>query len=133
MKFRYSVRLFVWLLRTLGQSLLKPIIPITIKFKKTALDYAVLLDSGADFNVFHSDIGEYLGLDISSGPKEYFGGIEETGGAVAYLHKIKLIIGGQELETLVGFSADIAKYGFGILGQKGFFDYQVGDIELKLK
>ena len=43
-------------------------------------------------------------------------------------------------ETIVGFSYDIAKHGFGILGQKGFFDKFVvnfdlvkEEIELKLR
>jgi len=39
-------------------------------------------------------------------------------------------IGGWNYKTTVGFSYDIAKHGFGILGQKGFFDIFVVKFDL---
>ena len=84
--------------------------------------------------------GEALGLNIKSGKKLNFGGIQEAGAAEAFMHEVTIIIGGWKHKTTVGFSYDIAKGGYGILGQKGFFDifcvkfdYPKEEIELKQK
>lgn len=122
MKFPYHKLLLPQRSDYFGSSILKPIIPIKIIAEGKELRYAALIDSGADFCIFDAEIGEYLGLDVESGSREGFGGIQEQGGAVAFLHKVILSIGGLESKTTVGFSYDIARYGFGILGQKGFFD-----------
>ncbi len=105
-----------------GLSILKPIIPIKISVGGNELRYAALIDSGADFCIFDAEIGEYLGLNIKLGKREEFGGIQERTGAEAFLHNTTINIGGWDYKTIVGFSYDIAKRGFGILGQKGFFD-----------
>ncbi|MFY9484730.1 MAG: hypothetical protein WAP74_03885 [Patescibacteria group bacterium] len=121
-----------------GNSIVKPIIPIEIKFGEESARYQALIDSGADFCIFDAPIGEYLGIDVKSGIKENFGGIQDRGGATAYLHEVTLNIGGWDYRTTVGFSYDIAKHGFGVLGQKGFFelfqlkfDYRNEEIEIK--
>lgn len=123
-----------------GSYILKPIIPIKISYKENSLKYGALIDSGADFCIFDAEIGEYIGIDIKSGVKEIFGGVQELGKAEAFLHKINLNIGGWDYKATVGFSYDIAKHGFGILGQKGFFDlfsikfdFMKAEIELKEK
>ena len=113
-----------------GSSILKPIIPMKIVFDHSELRYAALIDSGADFCIFDAKIGEYLGIDIKSGKKEPFGGIQEKGGAQAFLHEVVLNIGGWKYKSVVGFSYDIAAHGFGILGQKGFFDLFIVKFDL---
>ena len=113
-----------------GKFILKPIIPVKISKSDIVLQYAALIDSGADFCIFDAEIGEYLGLNVRSGQRTNFGGIQERGGASAFLHKIKVNVGGWDYETTVGFSYDIAKNGFGILGQKGFFDIFVVKFDL---
>lgn len=124
----------------LGNFLLKSIIPIRISYKHKSAKYAALIDSGADFCIFDAHIGEYLGIDVTSGEKETFGGVQEAGLATAYFHEVDMTIGGWEYKTIVGFSYDIAKHGYGILGQKGFFslfkitfDYSAGKMELVSK
>ncbi len=107
----------------LGSSILKPLIPIKISMGNNIVSYAALIDSGADICIFHAELGKYLGLDIESGKREEFGGVQERGGAHAYLHKVTLNIGGWDYETTIGFSSSIADYGYGILGQRGFFDH----------
>jgi predicted aspartyl protease len=123
-----------------GSSLLKPIIPavITNPHNGKSIKYAALIDSGADFCIFDAEIGDYLNIDIKSGQKEIFGGIQDRGGATAYLHKIEIEIGGWKYKATVTFSYDIAERGYGIFGQKGFFDifsvkfdYLKEEIELK--
>lgn len=122
MKFRYHKLALPQRSDYFGWSILKPIIPVKIIIGNELLDYAALIDSGADFCIFPADLGEYLGLDIRSGTSEIFGGIQEKAGAEAFLHRVRLSIGGWQYKTTIGFSYDVAKYGFGILGQKGFFD-----------
>lgn len=114
-----------------GKFILKPIIPIKISHSNTTLQYASLIDSGADFSIFDAQIGEYLGLNIRLGTQIQFGGIQDFGSAKAYLHKINLEIGGHNVRTDIGFSYDISKDGYGILGQKGFFDIFVVKFDLK--
>lgn len=138
MKFSYRKIILKEHSKLFGFSLLKPIIPITILSNEKQVSYLALIDSGADFCIFDAAIGIYLGIDIKKGEQINFGGIQETGQAEAYLHKITLNIGGFSYETIVGFSDCIAKRGFTILGQKGFFDkfsvkfdYSKSEIELK--
>ena len=42
---------------------LRPVLPITVKSGGKAIKYGALIDSGADHNVFHAEIGEALGID----------------------------------------------------------------------
>lgn len=122
MKFRYLKFPLAKRSDLFGIALLKPIIPVEIVYGGAKLRYAALIDSGADFCIFDGEVGEQLGIKVRSGSREIFGGIQERGGAEAFLHKVVLNVGGCDYKTIVGFSYDIAKHGFGILGQKGFFD-----------
>ena len=140
MKFPYIKFLLSVRSSYFGSSILKPIIPIKITVGSLTVRYGALIDSGADFCIFDVGIGEYLGIDIETGIKTSFGGIQERGGAVAYIHSVFLDIGGNSYKTTIGFSRDIAKYGYGILGQKGFFnlfkvkfDYRKAEIEITPK
>lgn len=105
-----------------GQAVLRPIIPLEVIYNNRSLGYAALIDSGADFCIFDAEIGEYLGIDIRSGKREVFGGIQDRDGAEAFLHEVIISVGGWPYKMTVGFSYDIASHGFGVLGQKGFFD-----------
>ncbi len=140
MKFNYSKLPLTKRSSLFGLSILRPIIPTTVKVNNRVITCWVLIDSGADFCIFDAEIGEYLGIDIKSGSEEVFGGIQERGSAKAYLHKVVVSIGGYDYQIVAGFSYDIAKFGCAILGQKGFFDkfsvkfdYQKEEIELKEK
>lgn len=138
MKFRYSKFQLTEPSDFFGRHILKPVIPVRLLYNNNSIDYSALIDSGADFCIFDAEIGEYLGIEIRSGAREFFGGIQEKAAAEVFLHQVSLNIGGWDYKTVVGFSYDIAKHGFGILGEKGFFDifivkfdYSKGEIELK--
>lgn len=105
-----------------GKFILKPIIPIKISRVDIEVKYVALIDSGADFCIFDAGIGEYLKLDVKSGVEVGFGGIQNAGTAKAYLHRVNLEIGGVQFQSDIGFSYDISDRGYGIFGQKGFFD-----------
>lgn len=101
----------------------RPVISIAVKFHDKKIDYLALIDSGADFCIFHSEIGEYLGIDIKSGKKLEFFGV--TGDKkVAYFHHITICVGGHDKDCYCGFAPDFTaqRMPYGILGQKGFFD-----------
>ncbi len=123
-----------------GSSVLKPVIPVRIACGDNSLQYSALIDSGADFSIFHSEIGEALGMNITDGLKVSFGGVQKEIMAGAYLHAVTLVIGGRKFNTMVAFSNDISKKSYGIVGQKGLFDlfsvkfdYLKEEIELKQK
>lgn len=119
----------------------RPVIPIEVKYGENKIKYLALIDSGADFCVFHAQIGEAIGIDIKKGKVlEYYGinGDKEE----AFFHDISIIVGGWEKKCYCGFSykLDETKMPYGVLGQKGFFnlfkvlmDYEKEQIELKLK
>lgn len=100
----------------------RPIIPVTLSFKGNSVSYEVLIDSGADECVFDTEIAKILRLPLSEDKEKSFGGI---GGdeIKAYRQGIEMGIGGVSFVTEVYFSPDLSKVGYGILGQKGFFDH----------
>jgi hypothetical protein len=105
----------------LQKEILRPIIPIVLGYRNKKVRYPVLIDSGSDYCFFHKDIAEVLEIDWKKGKKLAFGGI--TGKkTIAYFCYLDLYIGGWEYKLYCGFSEVISPYGFGILGQYGFFD-----------
>ncbi|MCE9549015.1 retropepsin-like domain-containing protein [Candidatus Nomurabacteria bacterium] len=118
---------------------LRPVIGVNLKLNSKAINYEVLVDSGADICIFHSEVGEALGLDISKGkPREVFG----VGGKASlyYLHDVEIEVGGWTYKIEAGFMPDISGKTmlYGVVGQKGFFenfvikfDYKKQELELK--
>lgn len=122
------------------RSALRPILNIKLLFNDKSVKYPVLLDSGADFCIFHAEIAaDLLNLKVKNGkPLTFYG----TGGEpqTAYFHKINIELGGFDFDLYCGFSFDMKKLPYGILGQTGFFDrfriefdYSNKRIELKPK
>jgi hypothetical protein len=119
------------------KSSLRPVIRIDFDTSKGIMGYLVLIDSGADYCIFHAGIGEALGLKITEGKVMTFYGVSGQK-QKAYFHKVIFKIGGHEHACQVGFSYDLDKMAYGILGQDGFFDkwsvkfeYKKEKIELK--
>lgn len=112
MKFKY---------KKYGPGILRPVIPIEISYQNRSVPYEVLVDSGADFCIFDAEIGELLGIDITNGEPQEVGGI--TGKVETYyVHTVTMKVGGWPYHTKVGFLHNIARLGYGVVGQKGFFD-----------
>lgn len=118
---------------------LRPIIPIFFRIPKSGrkIGYEALVDSGADYNIFPAQVAEIMGLDITRGRLDIFAGV--GGGKYrAYFHPVKMCIGEWEYDTDCAFSYDVAPWGYGVLGQRGFFDraavrfnYQKEEIEIE--
>ena len=128
MKFRY---------KKYGPDVFRPVIPVELFYRDFSVKYEVLVDSGADFCIFNAEIGEALGIDIKSGEQRMVAGI--TGiNEFYYVHTITLKVGGYPHNIRAGFLPNINRLGYGVVGQKGFFDiffvkfnYPKREIELK--
>lgn len=131
MKFRY---------KRYSPSVLRPVIPIKVFYKGKGTRYEVLIDSGADISIFSSVVAETLGIKMTTGEKSLISGV--TGDVKPYwIHKVDLLIGERIFKNVkVGFFQGMEEDGYGIVGQKGFFelfvvkfDLKAEEIELKIK
>src|SRR3989338_5442240 len=100
----------------------RPILPVTLKHNKKELKYIALLDSGADFNIFHSDIAMVLDIDLTKLSKSSFSGINKGVRATMQMTIIEIGIDNYTFNAPVYFSSDISPDGYGIVGQLGFFN-----------
>lgn len=115
-----------------------PIISVGL-FNKSDLDKFVyikaMIDSGAGFSIFPSEIGKIIGLEIEKGILVPIQGIHKDT-CDTYLHDIVLEVGGWKFATHACFST---KELFSpVLGRDGFFSlfkvtmsYSKAQIELK--
>lgn len=130
MKFKY---------KKIAPGVIRPIIPIEIQYKGRKVRYEVLVDSGADSNIFDEQIGNPLGVKINSGKKGTAAGITGTPQTI-YAHKVKIVVGGYEYATEANFMLNMPPNVHAVVGQKGFFDlfvvkfdYQKAVLDLKPK
>ena len=100
----------------------RPILDITLRNGSSTLKYGVLVDSGADFNIFHIDVASLIGLDLSKAQDVPFGGIKDGAQCMGKLGLFEIGIDGIFFYSWAIFSADISSNGYAIVGQKGFFD-----------
>jgi aspartyl protease len=121
MKFRY---------KKYGPDVLRPVIPIEITYEERSIKYEALVDSGADFCIFDAQIAAILGIQVENGQSREVAGITGTKEKY-YVHSITLKIGGWPYKTDVGFLPNIARLGYGVVGQRGFFDKFVVKFDLQ--
>lgn len=112
MKFKY---------KKYGSHILRPVIPVEVIFNNLRVRYEVLVDSGADTCIFDAQIAEILGINLLNGIEEDVAGITGKKESM-YIHRLKLNIGGHIIESDVGFLVNIGFFGYGVVGQKNFFD-----------
>lgn len=101
----------------------RPIIPVQIKYRDKEVGYEALIDSGADSCIFHSEIAEILDISWEKGKPCSFGGIGGKFLKGFISSPIAISVGGHPIKTSVIFSEEIPSYGYGILGQEGFFRF----------
>lgn len=100
----------------------RPVIPVRVQVADRSRRSEVLVDSGADINVFSYELGEHLGIDVPSGKRaEILGFTGEP--EVFYLHPVELVINGHTIRTRAGFAKSLDDKPYGIVGQRGFFDF----------
>ncbi len=120
MKFKY---------KKYGPGVLRPVIPVEVAYGDRAVPYEVLVDSGADFCIFDAQIADILGIDVLRGERQEVWGITGVGEPY-YVHGITLKVGGWPHAVRAGFLPNIARLGYGVVGQKGFFDIFVVRFDL---
>jgi len=120
MKFKY---------KKYGPAILRPVIPVEIIYKNKSVPYEVLVDSGADFCIFDAQIGAILDIDIEAGEKSEVWGITGVGEPF-YFHPVKIKVGGWLYNIKAGFLPNIARLGYGVVGQRGFFDFFIVKFDL---
>lgn len=115
----------------------RPVVPIhVVSHQRVA--YEALVDSGADYSIFHAQIGEAIGLEVRKGRRVIFAGV----GGVAqegFRHPVKLEVGTWRLPCGVVFAYGL-KIPYGIMGQAELFDRfvvvfdrQAGWLDLRLR
>ena len=82
------------------------------------------MDSGSPTCMFHADICRSIGIrNVEEGIQDTLKGVvggEDRPESPIYYHKVKLQIGTDQFETMVGFSWNLAVGG--LLGRRGFFE-----------
>ncbi len=121
MKFRYAKYGHV----------LRPVIPVKLRYKSQETGYEVLVDSGADMCLFDAGIGEAIGIDVKKGIMKTVLGVGGKS-SVYYLHKIHIDVGGWEHEIEAGFMPNVSGHVMrhGLVGQTGFFEHFIVKFDL---
>ncbi len=103
----------------------RPLVKVSLRYGEREIDYLALLDSGADFNIFHADIAKLLKIDLKKiKDTTSFSGIQKFGQeSKAYPVTMDIGVEGEFVRTLVSFSNEISLDGYGVLGQQGFFSH----------
>ena len=112
MRFRY---------KKYGLGIIRPVIAIEVSYRNQSQPYEVLVDSGADACILSAQIGELLGINIANGKPQGVAGI--TGSVEEYYtHPVTITVGGWSYRIEAGFLPHIGKFGYGVVGQRGFFE-----------
>ncbi|MEK7576830.1 MAG: retropepsin-like aspartic protease [Patescibacteria group bacterium] len=96
-----------------------PVIDIEIFGKKSSLLVKALIDSGASFSVFRSEIADYLGISIEKGKPVYLEGV--GGRILGYLHTVPVAVGRKKFHCKIIFSKEFM-VSFNLLGRDNFFE-----------
>ena len=84
------------------------------------------MDSDADDCLFHTSVGERLGIYVQVGRLKRFAGIAAGHFVDAYIHAVQMQIQGfsEKIDLEAGFTD--SEWVYGLLGQSGFFaNYRV--------
>lgn len=86
-----------------------PIVPVTLTASsgKSVSTYA-LVDTGADYTIFHAAWARKIGLRLKAGRKSSMGGIDPSSRLICYYHRIRLMVGYKNtVRCDVAFSEEI--------------------------
>ncbi len=97
---------------------LYPLIDVSVINRGESIIIKALVDSGASFSVFRSEVAEYIGIDIEKGRKIYLEGV--GGRILGYIHNTTLAVAGKRLQCKVVFSKEFT-VSFNLLGRDNFF------------
>ncbi len=112
-----------------GPGILRPVVRIEIIYKNLSVPYEVLVDSGADFCIFDAQIADILGINVESGEKNEVAGITGVNAPI-YFHDVTIKVGGWPFKIKAAFLKEIGGFGYGVVGQKGFFNIFIVKFDL---
>ena len=95
-----------------------PTIDVVLQGPKQARSFKALVDSGASFSVFRSEVADYLGIQLEKGEPVFLTGI--GGRILGYLHKIKIEVNKESFVCKIIFSKEYT-VSLNILGRDNFF------------
>lgn len=98
-----------------------PVIPIRLRLGERAVRVEAIVDSGSHCCLFHSRVGELLGLDVGSGVRDTLSGALRSPQSEVYYHRLWMDVAGERLSVLAGFTQDALQPA--LLGRDGFFDH----------
>ena len=102
-----------------SKAVVRPVIPIRVSYGRFSTAYDVLVDSGADINVFSNELADVLGINLKSGvPASVLGPTGHP--AEVFIHPVELMVGEHTFTAQVAFMP--TSNPFGLDGQRGFFD-----------
>ena len=97
---------------------LYPLVDVRILGKEGSILVKALVDSGASFSVFRSEVAEYIGIRIENGQKIYLEGV--GGRILGYIHRVPIIVGTKRMTCKIVFSKEFT-VSFNLLGRDNFF------------
>lgn len=109
------------------KNILRPIIPVSLSSRDSAVRYEALIDSGSDFNIFPTEIAQKLKINLKKCRLIYFSGIEDLP-VQGHIADVFISVNHGKFKTNVVF-ADLPNV-TGILGQQGFFDIFVINFDI---
>lgn len=98
----------------------RPLVEIEIIGPKGKLKELALIDSGADRSLFHREIADYLGIDLTHAERRKTIGI--TGESEALYAEVEILIPGALKKKRIPVGFIDTPYVSALLGQEGFFD-----------
>lgn len=99
----------------------RPVVPIKVHYRNRAVTYEVLVDSRADVCMFDAEVGDALGIPFFDG---LVGEVSGVTGLIKpfYIHPVTITVGDTSFSVEVGFLSNVSRFGYGVVGQRGFFD-----------
>ena len=97
----------------------RPVIPVHILHAGRGVACEALLDSGADFSIFHAEIADAMGLDLRKAEPVRFSGVSGSG-CRGRRRNVTLELAGHRIRCAVVF-ADGLNLPYAILGQAEVF------------
>ena len=95
-----------------------PAIDVKLIGPKDTIVVKALIDSGASFSVFRSEIAEQIGIEVERGKKLYLEGV--GGRILGYIHKVPVKVGNKRFQCSIVFSREFT-VSFNLLGRDNFF------------
>lgn len=95
-----------------------PVVDLVLFGKKNSISVSALVDSGATFSIFRSEIAEYLEIDIEKGASLFLEGV--GGRILGYLHNIPVQVRETQFDCKIVFSREFT-VSFNLAGRDNFF------------